>query len=408
VVPIALSAWDLYAPVGVRELRELAAAVADYLVLERDLADGSPRLPGYAADLATLDQLRLRIERLVLGGVSAPAPEPDLIPDLVPALVAPAPSSVVPEIEPPGWLADESRYSTGPFFGPALELAARMGTGHGVAWLPDRPQVNAEPFELYLPTTREPRHSVADGVPSPHLFLIGHTNLGRMTGGSLEVSAPRYLLRVRVEPGGAVDVAASPPAELRALLGSAGAYLLPAGWLHRCRVLSGLRVDATGGTTPDGDFPSPPLLMYCSGARHGAQGMPNEVVRWPRSRLRATAARYVVIPDASAGPVTDQLVLYGHKPPVRPGSRLVEVTVGRRRAIDVAATYRRLVGLASVRSGLAELSAAGVDYVLPMRSYPGVMARRIYRPVGQSWRPLPGGRAMPLSALLGSAPANPA
>src|SRR5207247_50208 len=153
------------------ELRELGAAVADHLVLERDLAEGSAQRPGYAADLDTLDRLSLRIEQLVLGEVSAvviaPEPERDLAPepadqrvggaDLVPALApappppppppapprpAPPPASaslpVVPEFEPARWLTDEPAYSTGPFFGPALELAARTGTAHGVAWLPDR------------------------------------------------------------------------------------------------------------------------------------------------------------------------------------------------------------------------------------------------------------------------------
>jgi hypothetical protein len=201
-------------------------------------------------------------------------------------------------------------------------------------------------------------------------------------------SAGAYLLRVRVEPGGAVDVVASsarPPSDVRHLLNLTDVYLLPAGWLTRAYVVAGFRVDGDGRTSEVEVFPSTPLTIRCADARHGVAGLPNDVERWPRSRLRSSVSMYALL-GQPGDPTPDWLELHRRRPPVTEDVTLVEISVGRSQAIDLAATAALLAPFSSVRSRTEELRRQGVDLILPRRSYGRVEVVRAFRSDKRRWR----------------------
>jgi hypothetical protein len=301
----------------------------------------------------------------------------------------PLPPPVVPPPEPPA--PEPERLLPPPERRPALTLPARAGRRHGVRWLPDNPEVTAEPVRLWLTCEWSPERVTKDGVPSSNLYLIGHLDGERLA----RENPRRHLIGVRVEAGGAVDLTRLPdvPAELR----HQAAYLLPAGWLDQARPQVGYSVDDEGRPGERTELPANPITLRCTGARHGADGLPNEVVPWPRND-RGNGA-WALLPEGPA-PDVDHLELHQRRPDVTGGHRLVHLLVGAGRAIDVPASAAGLIDLASVRSRLPELVANGMNLLLPRRAWDRSRVDQVLRVDGGKWRQVAKGIDLPLSSLM--------
>lgn len=278
---------------------------------------------------------------------------------------------------------------------PPLTVSARGSRPHAVRWLTDRPEVNAVPVRLWLSSPWPAQRVAVEGVPSANLYLVAH-----LAGGPLARTGPqRHLLHLRVEAGGAVDlsrVGDDLPADLRHQA-TEGTFLLPAGWLDLARPQQGWRVDEAGHPRDPVDLPGNPLTLRCRGARHGTDGLPNEVVFTPRGgRL------WAVVPDRpdTAGTVADLLVLLARRPAVRDGHRLVRLQVAPNRAVDVVASAAALAGLTSVRSRLPELVADGVTMLLPSRYFDRTIVDRVLHAENGRWRPRAKGIELSLSSLI--------
>ena len=275
---------------------------------------------------------------------------------------------------------------------PEMALDEERDDGYGVSWLPPRLPVNVSPFELYLDSAWPAARVARDGVPSPELFLVGRLAPTSDGGGP-------YLLRVRVEPGGATQapVDLHVPAELQHLLREAEAYLLPAGRLDHVRLLAGYSLDSNGLTMLDQEFVEPPRLLLCSAdARHGMPGLPNDTPRWPRQR---PGRAYAVLPAPDAALPTGWLWLHHTAPAPTAGHWLIEVQVPERRAIDIKAGAARLAPLTSVRTRAHRLLSASITIVLPARSYDRVTVLRLFEATAQFWTPVSGWTPQPLTAF---------
>ncbi|MGW0435133.1 hypothetical protein ACWDV4_21665 [Micromonospora sp. NPDC003197] len=280
---------------------------------------------------------------------------------------------------------------------PALANPARNTRPHGVRWLPERPGVNAEPIRLWISSECSPQQAAVEGVPGAELFL-----LGILDGERLARSHPQHhLICLRVEAGGAVDLSQTGidiPADLRHLVTSSDTFLLPAGWLDQARLQAGYLIDETGHPQQCDELPGTPLTLRCTGARHGTEGLPNEVVRWPHATRGARA--WAVIPEAPVTLDSDYLALHQRRPSVVPGQRLVQLHVGTNRAIDVSASMAGLAGFTSVRSRLPELLANGVALLLPRRSFERTTVNRVLVADEGTWRERAKHIDLPLSSLI--------
>jgi hypothetical protein len=289
---------------------------------------------------------------------------------------------------------EDDRPTPPPVLPPPTVVVEAVRRPSGVDWLPERLPVNADAFDLYVPCPAALEHTAGIAVPSAQLYLLGR--LQPVEPGR----AGDYLLRVRVEPGGAVDLSCMDgrvPPHLQHLRGLTGVHLLPAGWLDRVSLCGRRVVGDDGSLTAEEPAPAAPVLLRCEGARHGVPGLPNEVRRWPR---RTSVRAYALIPDAAASPPYGYLPLHRRRPRVRPGHRLLQLRVPRREAIDIAGTAERLAGLGSVRSQLAQLHVAAAALILPRRGYDRATVVRVQEPGRLRWR----GRRLvppvPLSALV--------
>ncbi|WP_433113037.1 hypothetical protein [Micromonospora sp. CA-246542] len=278
---------------------------------------------------------------------------------------------------------------------PSLTVSARGRRPHGVRWLPERPEVNATPVRLWLSSPWPAQRVAVEGVPSANLHLVGH-----LAGDGLARSGPhQHLLALRVEAGGAVHLGGPGvdlPADLRHQA-TDGTFLLPAGWLDLARLEQGYRVDEAGQPRDPVELPANPLTLRCAGARHGADGLPNEVVFAPRG-----GRMWAVVPDRPdpSGTDDDLLVLLARRPEVRAGHRLVRLRVAPNRAVDVLASAALLAGLTSVRSRLPELVADGVTMLLPSRYYERTTVDQVLHAENDRWRPRAKGIELPLSSLI--------
>jgi hypothetical protein len=267
--------------------------------------------------------------------------------------------------------------------GPRLTVAERGAAWHGLTWLPQQPQVTEEECELFVECAVDPALAAADGIPSAHLFLLAHLDVLGLAARTRQA----YLLVLRVGPGGAVDVGASevvPPPALADALRTRDVYVLPAGWLDRCRIVGGLQVARGGRLEVPKGFPDLPVTLLSRGAAHGVPGLPNEVARWPSARLR-TAYLLVAENDPGSGLGAWQR-LYLRRPPATDGLRLLMIGVERERAIDIAATAAALAALVPVRTILSNLLAAGAHHVLPVASYSYTTVQSEYRADRGRWR----------------------
>lgn len=280
--------------------------------------------------------------------------------------------------------------------GPRLTQAPRAAAWHGLTWLPPQPQVNAEQCDLFVESAADPGLAAA-GIPSANLFLLGHLDANRL---ALRTEHG-YLLALRIDPGGAVDVAASevtPPPALAAALRERDVYVLPAGWLDRCRLVAGLRVVRGGRLLPQNRFVDLPVTLLSRGAAHGIPGLPNEVQRWPHGGLRTTISRYVMVKEDSPDGLGPWQRLHQQRPPAVTGHRLLEVRVGRERAINVANTARALAGLSRVQTTLSQLLADRADHVVPVASYPYTQIEQEFRADRGSWQRIRSGGPRTLDA----------
>lgn len=316
-----------------------------------------------------------------------------LVPLRQPA-TGPSPAAVV-VTEPAAMAPETAGPLPPPSPRPPLTVTARGSRPHGVRWLTERPEVNAAPVRLWLSSPWPAQRVAVEGVPSANLHLVAH-----LAGGPLARTGPqRHLLCLRVEAGGAVDlsrVGDDLPADLRHQA-TEGTFLLPAGWLDLARLQQGYRVDETGHPRDPVDLPAHPLTLRCRGARHGTDGLPNEVVFTPRG-----GRMWAVVPDRpdTTGTVADLVVLLARRPPVRDGHRLLRLQVAPNRAVDVVASAAALAGLTSVRSRLPELVADGVTTLLPSRYYDRTTVDRVLHAENGRWRPRAKGIELPLSSLI--------
>ncbi|WP_432992195.1 hypothetical protein [Dactylosporangium sp. CA-233914] len=301
-------------------------------------------------------------------------------------------------VDPPA-----AEWPEGPFIGPRLEEADRDGRGHGLPWLRERPQINAAPFELYLPSVQDPQRVLERGLANPWLFLVGHLDPGLLA----HEIRQGYLLQVSVERHGAVDVPASDaiaPGDAAARAARLGAYLLPAAWLERTRVVSVLRV-AGGELVAREPVADGRLRTRCSGAGHGVAGLPEEATAWPQTRLRRYRTGYALLPVA--GPTPAWLTLHRRPPAPQDGFRLATLRVRAGTAIDVAATAERLAALPAVHAAADRLVGRGTALVLPWRSYRATPLVALAEVRGSRWRRVSRGAARTLTAHLpagGTAP----
>jgi hypothetical protein len=267
--------------------------------------------------------------------------------------------------------------------------------GHGVHWLPPNPVRNKRALDLYLFTATGNESEVA----SADLFLIAGSDPLRMA----ERVGAGYLLRVAVPDDGAVDLSeheSAVPAALKARLeATAGTHLLPATWFGDVRVTARYDLDGRGGVTARHDLSPTELVMRFDGAGHGVPGLPNEVVNWPeKGQPPAKTLSYLVVPESGAS--SADLVERGYvtlvrtRPAVEQGTRVLEVKVKQRKAIDVPATLNQLGRLASPDGRSASSRAAarlhdfvGLDLLLPVDDLELATVTKVYRP-GPGKRPL--------------------
>ena len=256
--------------------------------------------------------------------------------------------------------------------------------GHGVHWLPPTPVRNKRALDLYLFTP------TGDGseVASADLFLLAGSDPLRMA----ERVGAGYLLRIAVPDEGAVDLAeheSAVPAALRGRLEeTACTHLLPATWFGDLRVTARYDLDGRGGVAARHDLTPTELAMRFDGAGHGVPGLPNEVVNWPeKGQPAAKAVSYLVLPESGA-PSADlvergYVTLVRTKPAVAEGTRVLEVKVKQRKAIDVPATLNQLGRLGGGR--LQDF--VGLDLLLSVDDLELATVTKVYRP-GPGKRPV--------------------
>lgn len=248
----------------------------------------------------------------------------------------------------------------------------------GVPWLRGRAQVTTEPFEAFVTSPDDPHDVAATGLRTPDLFLLGHLDPHAIRPDR----RARWLLRVRVEAGGAVlasSIGAPVPSRFQHLLDQQ-VYLIPAGRLGRARLVTGYPLtagDAVGTGMPGGA----PLRIASAGALHGVPGLPDDAPRWPGPRTA-----YALVPLHARTLPTGWMRLLRRAPAVSAGRLLIEVMVPEGRAIDVPAAAELLGRLPSVQSRAVRLHRAGIDLVVPPRHYERITALRVFEPAGSRWR----------------------
>jgi hypothetical protein len=269
---------------------------------------------------------------------------------------------------------------------------------HGIYWLADHPRVNAEPVDLYVVAGADPDRVLEEGLPTPHLFAVG----------LLRPPAPESLrpgeslVRVRVGEGGAVDLSSIDvhvPPTLQLLLSNAGeSYLLPGGLLERAQVVAGYGVEPGGGYQPEIEFDGrQSLRLRCSGARHGIEGLPADVPRWPRA---ADDNAYAVFPGPRVAAQGGALAMLSAKPRMKDGYRLLRLRVPRRRAIDVRAAAGQLEHLGSVLSTATALNAERIELILSGRDFDKVTVLQVLKPGRLGWQAVEGLGGVSLADFL--------
>jgi hypothetical protein len=245
---------------------------------------------------------------------------------------------------------------------PKAEIAvvlppARDRRPSGLSWLPAEPPVNKHPLQLWLCNAPPSGLASAEGIPSPELFLIGES----------ERPSGRRIASVYVDAGVAISLHLIQSVLPERLRPEPGRYLIPAGWLDRVRY-SGNQEE--------------PVILRCTGADHGIDGLPNELAFWPGNR---SGHAFVAYPARGRA---DFLPAYRDRPAASAGMRLLQVRVGRDAAIDVRASAGRLAELRMVRSRLADLVEDRVDLAIPLPHVDLLSISRAFEANGGMWRPI--------------------
>jgi len=138
------------------------------------------------------------------------------------------------------------------------------------------------------------------------------------------------------------------------------------------------------------------LRLHCSGARHGVEGLPADVPRWPRA---SDADAYVLFPGPRVAGGASLALLSG-RPRVRTGHRLLRLRVPRRRAIDVHAATRQLEHLGSVLSTATALNDQGIELILNDRDFDKVTVLQVLAPGRLGWHAVEGRGGVSLADFL--------
>ncbi|MGC4892293.1 hypothetical protein [Micromonospora sp. DT31] len=276
---------------------------------------------------------------------------------------------------------------------PTLAAERRRAGRYGPPWLRPGQQVTATAFEAFVPVDGGLARAATEGVPSPELFLVAYLD---------PRAAPRRadLLRVCIEPGGAIPVQALRshiPARLQYLLGAPDTYLLPAGRLDRTRVRDGYRQIDDGRFRPVEGLADGPLRIRSAPAGASVGGLPHDVSRWP---AHGTRRAYALLPTRSRGLAPGWLPLFRRRPAARPGRLLVEVRVPRGRTVDIGTTADALASLPLVRGRAERLRRAGVELLLSSRSYDRVQVDRVHLAREGVWEAMTGVAAGSLPVVL--------
>ncbi|MEV6598517.1 hypothetical protein AB0M36_16815 [Actinoplanes sp. NPDC051346] len=267
-----------------------------------------------------------------------------------------------------------------PVVRPATVNRPADGRPSGLEWLPPDSPVNAHAFDLYVSSTASPKEAVTTGIPSPHLYLLGSLQPPAID----QLRPGENLLKLRIEPEGAValaDLAGRVPASMQHLVTASGVYLLPAGWLSHAWLSEARGLDGTG-TPAEQPTADGTVVLRCSGARHGVNGLPAELQRWPQRRTTA----YALVSQKARSLPAGWMVLHRRRPPAKPGHWLLRLRLPSRVALDVPGSAHLLEPLASVRSWWGRLHAARVELILPSRSYDRVMVVGTLTCTGRRWR----------------------
>jgi hypothetical protein len=289
---------------------------------------------------------------------------------LEPGEVATPPTDRPLSIHAAGARSLESLSSAGERRPAHISLSAADLRRPGVPWLARQLTVNAEPLRLCVETDCSADRASDEGIPSPNLFLVGHADVPP------PMTEARRWLRVHAAPESAVlasTVEAYAPLRVRDQLTGERTYLLPAGWLDRVSVVAD---PVTTGAPPS------PLVLRCTGADHGIDGLPNELVTWPHPE---PTQAFALVP--SEVDVPDVVVLHRRRPEPQPGHRLLELLVENGAAIDVAASAALVARLPLVRSRMMDLVVAGIEIIATRSTAERVRVTRRLEVRRGRWRP---------------------
>ncbi|MFI2710662.1 hypothetical protein ACH495_11105 [Micromonospora sp. NPDC018662] len=375
--------------------RDAAGAVAPWQAHRPRYADGPPAVHATADGLLVPRPARQRI-------VVTPAVDDEKPADGTPSADVPDdPGAGVPDDHGADLPDDHAAGVPTSSARPALAAEQRRAGRYGPPWLRAGQQVTVEAFDAFVPVTGDLERAVADGVPSAELFLVGYLD---------PRSAPDRadLLRVRVEPGGAIPVQvlrSHVPARLQYLLGAPDTYLLPAGRLDRARVRGAFRATDDGRLRPVDGLDGAALRIRAAPTSASSAGLPHDVSRWP---AHGTRRAYALLPARSRGLAPGWLPLLRQRPAARSGRLLVEVRVPRGRTLDVVATADALTALPLARGRTERLRQAGVELILTSRSYDRIRVDRVLRARDGVWEAVPGVAAGPLPVVARGVQSAPA
>lgn len=253
--------------------------------------------------------------------------------------------------------------------------------GHCVSWLSPSVVVNQQQVEVYVWLPPPSAHAGDWVVSSADVFLLAEADPARLadrhrSGQLLRLTAPA---RTAVDLSGHSDRA--PETVRQRILDHGGSYLLPLAWISRYRLTGRFDVDSAGNLTARVDAAQPEFLasvldIWFDGADHGVPGLPNEVVAWPGADLRADTPSYLVLPDAEPFDHSGFVPLTRQRPELTQGSRVLEIKVRRRRAIDVPATLHRLADLPMI-GRLQEF--ADFDVLLSEQDFSRAVVSKVWR-----------------------------
>ncbi len=261
--------------------------------------------------------------------------------------------------------------------------------GHCVSWLPPSVVVNRDGLDLVVWLPPAAAHAGSWEVSSPDLFLLAGPDPDEMAERDVAerdvVGGGRAgrLLRLRAPAGTAVDLAEhldlAPPEVARRARDTDSTYLLPLSWLPSCQLTGLFDVDGQGSRT-ERELVRASVDVQFDGAEHGIPGLPNDVVSWPAEAEWAGTPSYLVLPDLTnrngQSIHSGFAALSRSMPALEVGTRVLEIRVRRRRAIDVPATLKRLAGLPMI-SRLRDLD--DFDLLLSEQDFSRAVVSKIWR-----------------------------